>query len=127
MGGATPRRGEFTDLVVVDMDGMREPDIVAQPAQGLHPVDRAELEALERVAFLVEGLAEMGVKPDLVVPRHRRRLLEQRGGDGEGRAGRQHDLRHRAYGRVVILPAHPPTPPAHPPPLLDATPRPPAA
>ena len=73
MRRAAAGRGELPDLVVVDMDGVREPDVVAQPAQRLHPVDRAELEALERVALLVQRLAEMGVEPDLVVAGERGR------------------------------------------------------
>jgi hypothetical protein len=103
MGGAAARRDDLGDLVVVDMDGVREPHVVAQPAQRLHPVDRTELETLERVALLVQGLAEVGVQPDLVVPRHRRRLLQERRGHGKRRTGRQRDLRHRADRRIVIL------------------------
>ena len=75
---AAAGRGEFPDLVVVDMDGVREPDVLAQPAQRLHPVDRPQLEALERVALLVQRLAEMGVEPDLVVAGQGRRLLQER-------------------------------------------------
>ena len=43
----------LADLVVIDMDRMGKPDILAQPPQGFHPIDRTELEILEGVALLV--------------------------------------------------------------------------
>ena len=53
--------GELTDLVVVDVYGVGEPDVVAKPAHRLHPRYRP-LEVREREEFLVEGLAEVGVQ-----------------------------------------------------------------
>src|SRR5829696_6305431 len=41
--------GEFLDLIVVNVDRMREPHIVSQPSEGFHPIDRTKLKALERV------------------------------------------------------------------------------
>jgi hypothetical protein len=60
------RPGELADLVVVDVYGVGEPDVVAEPIHGLHPRYRALLEAREREELLVEGLAEVGVKAHAV-------------------------------------------------------------
>ena len=59
--------GEFSDLVVIDVDRMCEPDIVSQPAKCFHPIHRTELKAFERVAFLIQGFTKVRVKPDFVL------------------------------------------------------------
>ena len=94
--------GEFFDFVVIDMDSMRKPDVVTQPAVRLHPIHRAKLETLERVPFLVARLAEVGVEFDLVLAGERGRVPQQRYGDRKRRTWRQGDLRHGTGGRVVI-------------------------
>ena len=81
MGRAAACRGEFFDLVVIDVDGMREPDIVSEPSERFHPIHRTQLKAFERVAFFIQGLAKVGVKPDLVLPGEGGRILQQRGCD----------------------------------------------
>jgi hypothetical protein len=68
MRRAAAGRGEFPDLIVIDVNRMREPDIVSQPSQRFHPVYRAELKVLEGVAFLIQGFAKVGVKLDLMLP-----------------------------------------------------------
>ena len=50
-----PVCGELPDLVVVHVDRVGEPHVVAEPAQRLHPVDGTELERLQGVALLVAG------------------------------------------------------------------------
>ena len=42
--------GKLFNFVVIDMDGMREPDVVPQPAVRLHPIHRAKLVTLELAA-----------------------------------------------------------------------------
>ena len=94
--------GELFDFVVIDMDSMRKPDVVTQPAVRLHPIHRAKLETLERVPFLVARLAEVGVEFDLVLAGERGRVAQQRDGDRKRRTWREGDLRHGTGGRVVI-------------------------
>jgi hypothetical protein len=71
------RRGELADLVIVHVDRVRIPDVVAEPSHGLHPGDRAQLVVLERVALLVEGLAQVRVHRHPVLAGEVRRLAEQ--------------------------------------------------
>jgi hypothetical protein len=59
--GADARAGELPDLGIVHMDGVGVPDIVAGPVDGAHVFDRPHAPALQRVALLVERLAEMRV------------------------------------------------------------------
>ncbi len=68
MGRAAAGGGEFLDLVVIDVDRVREPDIVPQPSERFHPIHRTQLKVLERVAFLIQGFTKVGVKPDLMLP-----------------------------------------------------------
>ena len=86
MRRSDPAPRELADLVVIDMDGMGKPDVVAQPVQRLHPGDRTQPILFEGVAFLVPGLAEMRVQRYLVGAGELGRLLEQVGADREGRA-----------------------------------------
>ena len=62
----TPARldAKRSDLVVVDVDGVGVPDIVAHPIERLHVGDRAQTMCAQGEAFLVERLAEMGMQPD---------------------------------------------------------------
>ena len=43
---------------------MREPDVVAEPAQLLEVLDRAHAEALEAERLLLDGLGHVRVQPD---------------------------------------------------------------
>src|SRR3989338_2272223 len=52
------RLGQARDLVVVDVDHVREPDVRIHPAQRFEEIDGAQLVLLEAVRLLVEGLAE---------------------------------------------------------------------
>ena len=84
MADARSLVGEEAHLIVIHMDGMCVPDIVLYPVEGLHIGDRARAHVLKRVALLVQGLAEMSVQLDAVLPRNLRRLAHQVRGHGEG-------------------------------------------
>src|SRR5580700_5189368 len=94
--------GELSDFVVINMDRMREPNVVTQPAVCLHPVHRAKLVTLERVPFLVARLAEMSVEFDLGLAGERGRVAQERDRDRKRRTWREDDLRHGTGGCVVI-------------------------
>ena len=97
-----PATGELADLVVIDVDGVGKPDVVAQPVERLHPGDRTQAVLLERVAFLVPGLAEMRVQQHLVGAGELGRLFEQVGADRERRAWPQDNAGHGAGAGIVI-------------------------
>lgn len=70
--------GELFYLVVIDMDRMRKPNVITQPAVGLHPIHRAKLEPLKRVAFFVSGFAKVSMEFDLVLASNRGGVTQQR-------------------------------------------------
>jgi len=55
------RSQRIFDLVVINVDRMREPDIVSQPSKRFHPIHRAELEAFERYSVLSSSQSECEV------------------------------------------------------------------
>ena len=92
-----PRR---RDLVVVEMDAVGEPDALVQPAALLEIVDRPAVEVRQAIVVLVARLGEMGVQPAVDASRRgAARLDHQPLRHGEGRAGRERHLQHRALGR----------------------------
>ena len=101
MRHAGARRAEARDLVRAQMDAVREPDVVAQPAEVLEVLHGAHAEALEAEDLLVERLGQVGVQAHAAAPRELRRLGHQLGRDRERRARRQRDAHHRPRRRVV--------------------------
>ena len=83
------------------MDAVREPHVVAQPAEVLEVLHRAHAEALDAEDLLVERLGQVGVQPHAAAARELRGLGHQLGRDREGRARRQRDAHHRPRRRVV--------------------------
>ena len=77
MGRTAAGSGEFFNLVVINVDSMREPDIVSQPSERFHPIHRTELKVFERVAFFIQGFTKVGVEFDLILPGERGRILQQ--------------------------------------------------
>ena len=86
----------------VDVDAVREPHVVAEPAEPLEVLDRPAAEALLAEPLLVDRLGEVRVQAHAARARERGRLAHQRLGDRERRAGRDRDPRHRARRRVVV-------------------------
>ncbi len=83
MGGAGARCGEHPDVVVVEVHGVRVPDVRARPSQRLHVLHGPATELLEAEVLFVEGLGEMGVQPDSEIAGEQRRLPQQIAGDRE--------------------------------------------
>ena len=81
MDNGRPRRPlrEEAHLLIVHMDGMRVPDVPAHPVERLHIGDRTQAHILQGVPFLIEGLTEMSVQLDIIVPRDLRRFAHQIG------------------------------------------------
>ncbi len=102
MSRATAGLRELLDLVIIDMNGVRKPHVIAEPVERFHPIHRPQTEALQRVAFFIQRLAEMRVKLHAVLPRHGRRVFEQARGHRKRRAGSEDNLRHGA-GRGVVM------------------------
>ncbi len=107
MADADSCAGKASDLVLVHMHRMGEPDVVAEPAELVHIGDRPLAEALQRVALLVDGLGQMGVQAHAMAPGDGRALAHQLGRDREGRARRQRDLQHGAGLGIMIGADHP--------------------
>ena len=72
-----PGRAEARDLALVEVHAVREPHVVAQPAEPLEVLDRAHAEALEAERLLVDRLGQVGVQADAAPPREHRRLGHQ--------------------------------------------------
>ena len=90
-----PAAGEAADLGVAHVHRVGEPDVARDPAEPVHPLDRAHPEALERVALLVEGLREVGVEAHAPRAGERGGLAQEVGAHGERRARREDDAGHR--------------------------------
>ncbi len=72
-----PAAAEPSHLGVVEVDPVRHPDVVVDPPELVEQVHRAPAEAFEHVAFLVDGLGEVGVQPQAVAARERGGLAHQ--------------------------------------------------
>ena len=88
-------------LARVEVDAVREPDVLAEPAELLDVLERAHAEALEAERLLVDRLGEVGVEPDAARASQLRRLRHQLAGHAERRGGGERDPHHRARRRVV--------------------------
>ena len=93
---------KLLDLLVEDMNGMAEPNFVAKPVHGFHPLDGSHREVIERVALLIKCLAEVGMETDFILTRQSSRVLEERGRHGEGGAGADYDTGHRPVIWIVV-------------------------
>src|SRR5579883_603101 len=89
------------DLVIVEMDSMRQPDAVAHPADLFEIIDRPAAETSEAIVVLVPGLAEMGMEAAAMLGRERRGRGHDRFRHVERRAGRERDLAERTLRRIV--------------------------
>ena len=103
---ARPCSAEPANLGLGEVDAMREPDIRGQPARLFQIVHRAAAKSLLAIGRLVPRLGDVGVKPAAMAARQRRRLRHQFPRDGEGRAGREGDLDHRAVTFLMIARDH---------------------
>jgi hypothetical protein len=98
VGDAGARPGHQLELLVVEVDAVREPDVRAEPAALLHVGQRARADHLDAEVVLVLGLGQVRVQADLVLSGQPRRLDEQLVGDREGRARRE---RQPAHGEAL--------------------------
>ena len=88
---------------VGEVHAVREPDVVAEPAELLEVLDRPHAEPLEAERLLLDGLGHVRVQPNAALAGELRRLGHQLLGDAERRARRERDPAHRARRRVVEL------------------------
>ena len=63
MRDAGPRLAEARDLAVGQVHAVREPDVVAEPAEVLEVLDRPHAEALEAERLLLDRLGQVRVQP----------------------------------------------------------------
>ena len=87
-----PRRRELRDVGLREVDAMRAPDVVGQPAEPVEVLDRAAAVELDAVRLLLERLREVGVEGQPEPAGERGRLLHQPAGDRERRARRDREL-----------------------------------
>ena len=106
MTDADPVLAEAANLVVVEMDAMRQPDALVQPADFLEIVERAATEMGKAELVLVPRLAEMGMQPAVIFLGQGRAVDHQLPGDVERRAGRDRHAAERALRGVVIFRQH---------------------
>ena len=95
--------GEAGDLGRGQVDAVRAPDVVGEPAEPVEVLDGRAAVELAAVSLLLDRLREMRVEREAEAPRERRGLLHQPARDGERRAGRDGDLDPRAWAGLVEL------------------------
>src|SRR5262245_25694430 len=83
------------------MHAMREPYVIAEPAQLLEVLDRSHSEELLAEPLLLDGLGQVRVQAHAARPRKLRGLAHQLLRDAERRARRQREAHHRA-GRGIV-------------------------
>jgi len=94
---------EEGDLLLIKMDAVRVPHIVAGPAQRFDIFHRPHPEALQTETFFVERLSQVRVQAHAAGAGQAAGLNHQVRGDAKGRARRQRDVYHAEALRLVIL------------------------
>ena len=95
--------GEDAQLLVVEVDAVGEPDVVAGPAETLHVLERADALTREHEVFFILRLAQVGVQTHTELTGEDGAFTQQVGADGERRAGRERDAVHCAEAAVMVL------------------------
>jgi len=75
--------GKLFDLILIHVNGVREPNIVPEPSERLHPLHGPLFHVIQGVAFLVQSLAEMGMQSDFMLSGESGRIFQQGGRDRE--------------------------------------------
>ena len=88
-------------LAGVEVDAVREPDVVAEPAELLDVLERPHAEALHAERLLVDRLGEVGVQADAARRASSAVSAISSPADAERRGGGERDPHHRAGRRVV--------------------------
>jgi len=101
VGDAGPGLPEPGHLGGGDVDGVGEPHVAAEPADGGGELDGTHPEPLPAEALLVGGLGEVGVEAHPEPPGEEGGLGHEPRGDGERGAGGEDDPGHRPRGGVV--------------------------
>ena len=83
------------------MDAVRAPNVARQPPELLQVLDRPAAEEALAVLLLLNRFGQVRVQPQVELARQRRRLGHQPLRHGEGRAGRDGDLRPGAGPLLV--------------------------
>ena len=84
MGHAGTGLGQQTQLLIVEMDAVGEPDVIADPTKGFHVFQGPHPAPLPDEALLVLRLAEVGMEPHAQISGQKRRLPQQLLGNAEG-------------------------------------------
>src|SRR5260370_42480970 len=97
---------EPLDLLIAEMNPVREPHAIVQPTDLLEIIERPAAEMMLAILPLVGGLAEMGVQTAAVLRSERGAVDHQLLRDVERRAGRERDRPESARRAVMKLPQH---------------------
>ncbi len=92
---------ERLDVRVREVDAVRAPHVLGDPADALEVLDRRAAEELAAVRVLLDRLGEVRVQLKAERARERGRLFHQPRRHRERRAWRDRDLRHRPVGERV--------------------------
>ncbi len=98
-------RGEPVHRRLVEVHAVRQPDVLAEPAELVGVLGGRAARLLPAVGVFLTGLGQVGVHPHAELTGQLGRLAHEPGADRERRARRQGHLHHGAGGRVVE-PAH---------------------
>ena len=102
MADADAVAAELGDLRIVEIDAMRQPGAVGEPAAILEIVHRRHAVLVAGEVGLLLRLDEVGMQAAIVLFGKRRRLAHQPLGDVERRVGGERDAGHRPVGKVVV-------------------------
>ena len=99
--------GEKGDFAGVERGAVRVPDMVPDPAEPFGIVARPAAESLEREGDVFGVLGQVRVQAHALVGGEQGGVAHELARHREGRAGRDTDADHRAFGRIVEGVDHP--------------------
>jgi len=100
MRDASPTLCDLADLSVIEMDAVREPDVIAGPAEVLHQLKGPLPKTVQAKSLLVERLCQVCVESDAMTPRQLSRVAHQLRRDREWRGRRDNHAAPVAYTHV---------------------------
>ena len=96
MGDSGTGRSQNSHLVIVNVDAVGKPDVVADPTPLVEHLDRSSAETFKTVGLFLDRLAQVRMQAQAVTSRLLCGLDHQVGGYREGTAGSHHNVDHLA-------------------------------
>ena len=98
---------EPCDLRVVEVNAVRQPDTLVEPAYLFQVIERPAAVVMKTVIVLIAGFSQVGMEKTIVLLCESGAIDHQLAGHIEGRTRRQRDAQERTVARIVIFRKNP--------------------